>query len=375
MAESSPTPTTLPPTEPRDPGAPIARGDIDPELIKLSRTRIKVGVITAAGLVVLCIVLLVRLGPDRRFAGGSAQPVAVSAADIVAGKVDTEQLVTVAAEPLISQAIRVSTSAGRLGLRIAPARGTGDRLWLAVPGDGASAPAIGGYTGRLRKLDELAFAEAARRYAAEQPRPVFASVTAVRAGLATGTVTTVAGDPVVLADGNAVALDIVARDASTIVASFNERLSDTAAWSAALAAAGIVPTSTAAPDTALGQVRFTVAASVTAVTAKLETAGLWAARVEPVTRHDKTTWGTVRRSPPAGLDVGTQVLPDEDIELVGLYVTRRIPDDAYAVITGEVPDDYWYVMPITVALAVILLVFSWALVRAVRRDLALLRAA
>jgi hypothetical protein len=78
---------------------------------------------------------------------------------------------------------------------------------------------------------------------------------------------------------------------------------------------------------------------------------------------------------PAGLDVGTQVLPDEDIELVGLYVTRRIPDDAYAVITGEVPDDYWYVMPITVALAVILLVFSWALVRAVRRDLALLRAA
>ncbi|HEX7746798.1 MAG TPA: hypothetical protein VF462_16250, partial [Micromonosporaceae bacterium] len=137
----------------------------------------------------------------------------------------------------------------------------------------------------------------------------------------------------------------------------------------------ITPTATAAPDTALGQVRFTVAATVAATTTRLQNAALFAARVEPITRHYQTTWATLRRSPPAGLDVGGATLPDEQIDLIGLYVARGIPHGAYALITGESPDDYWYILPITVALAVILLVFAWALVRAVRRDLLPARAA
>jgi hypothetical protein len=68
-------------------------------------------------------------------------------------------------------------------------------------------------------------------------------------------------------------------------------------------------------------------------------------------------------------------VPDAQIELVGLYVAHRIPADAYVLVTGEQPDDYWYVMPITIALAAILLVFGWALVRAIRRDLMPARAA
>jgi hypothetical protein len=54
---------------------------------------------------------------------------------------------------------------------------------------------------------------------------------------------------------------------------------------------------------------------------------------------------------------------------VGVYTARAIPEDAYALLVGELPDDYWYVMPITVTLAIIGLLFLWALVRAVRRDL------
>ena len=129
------------------------------------------------------------------------------------------------------------------------------------------------------------------------------------------------------------------------------------------------------PDTALGQIRFHIAVSVATTTTKLEGAGLWAARVEPVTRHYQTTWGALRKSPPAGLDVGGAVLPDAQVELVALYVARSIPSGAYALVTGEVPDDYWYVMPITIALAAILLVFAWALVRAIRRDFLPARAA
>jgi hypothetical protein len=368
-------PTSTTPAGERDPGAPIAPGEIDPELIKLSRTRPKIGVITAVGVVFLCAMYLVRLGPDRRFAGSSTTPAAVPVADIVAGKVATEQLVTISAEPLVSHAIRVTRSKGTLGLRVVPVRGTADRLWLVVSGDGWDPPQTRGYVGRLRKLDDLPLAPAAHSYADQHPRPVFASAAAARAGFTSGRVATVGGDSVAIADGDAIALDVVDAGAATIAASFNDRLPDTAAWRSALAAADIAPTATAEPDTALGQVRFTVAASVATTTSRLETAKLWAARVEPITRHYQTTWGTLRRSSPAGLDLGGAVVPDDQIDLIGLHVVRGIPGDAYAVVGGEQPDDYWYVMPITIALAAILLVFAWAGVRAIRRDLMPSRAA
>jgi hypothetical protein len=198
---------------------------------------------------------------------------------------------------------------------------------------------------------------------------VFASPSAVRAGFANGSVTTAAGDTVRLAESDKVALEMIDPAASTIAASFNDRLPDTAAWRAALERAGLPPTATGTPDIAVGQVRFQVAAPVSTTTTKLETAGLWAARVEPVTQRHETTWSALRTSSPAGLTFGGASLPDAQIELVGLYTARPIPDDAYALVTGESPEDYWYVMPITVALAAILLVFGWALVRAVRRDL------
>jgi len=351
-----------------EPGAPVARDQIDPDLVKLARPRLRIGVITAAGLVFLGLVFLIRLGPDRRFAGRPAAPEPASVGDIVAGKVDPDKLIAVAAEPLVSHAIRTTTAKASLGLRIVPVRGSGDRLWLAISGDGWEAPAPSGYVGRLRKFDDLPLAPSARAYATEHPRPVFATAAAVRAGFSTRTVTTVAGDQVTPDDHDQIALDVVDPGAATVAASFNDRLPDPSAWTAALTAAGVPPVATGAPDAALGQIRFTIAAPVATTTAKLEHAGLLATRVEPVTRHYQTTWGALRASPPAGLDVGGSVLPDAQIELVGLYVVRGIPGDAYALVTGEIPEDYWYVMWITVALAAIVLVFAWALVRAIRRD-------
>src|SRR5512143_306407 len=189
----------------RDPGAPIARDQIDPDLVKLARPRLKVGVITAAGLVFLGLVFLIRLGPDRRFAGRAAAPEPASVADILAGKVATDKLVVVAAEPLVSHALRTTTAKASVGLRVVPVRGSGDRLWLAISGDGWEAPAQNGYVGRLRKLDDLPLAPSARAYADEHARPVFATATAVRAGLTARTITTVAGDQVTPADGDAIA--------------------------------------------------------------------------------------------------------------------------------------------------------------------------
>ncbi|HEV7558182.1 MAG TPA: hypothetical protein VGO00_22090, partial [Kofleriaceae bacterium] len=70
-----------------DPGAPVPKDTIDPELIKLARSKTRVGLVTAAGVVILATIFLVRLNPDRRFGGGSSEASKVTAQDIVDGKV------------------------------------------------------------------------------------------------------------------------------------------------------------------------------------------------------------------------------------------------------------------------------------------------
>ena len=67
-------------------------------------------------------------------------------------------------------------------------------------------------------------------------------------------------------------------------------------------------------------------------------------------RHRAGTWGDLKKSAVGGFALGGAVTPDVQVDLVGIYVDRPIPDDAYTLITTEVPQDYWYVLPITVAL-------------------------
>jgi hypothetical protein len=106
--------------------------------------------------------------------------------------------------------------------------------------------------------------------------------------------------------------------------------------------------------------------SVDALTAKLEAAKLWAARVERVTRHHETAWSALRGSPAGGFTVDGQTIPEAHVNLVGLFVQRGVPGAAYALLIGEQPQEYWYVLPITVALALIGLAFAWAMARAIR---------
>lgn len=351
-------------------GAPIAKDAIDPELIKLARSRPKIGIVTAAGLVFLSAYFLARINPDRRFSGHGKTPAAVHVGDILDGKVDRDAYVTLDdAVPLVSHAVRAAAAKGGLGLRVVPVRGTGERLWLVLSGDGWDPPADHGYVGRLRALSDLPLASVVRDLAMTKPRPVFAPATAVRAGFANGKITTITGETIALDTNDRVAFDVVDPDAATLTCTFNERLPTVQAWTAALGAAGI---SVGAPtSTSEDQVKLAVAApnASASVTAQLEHAGLWAARVDPVTHHYDTTWGALRGSSPAGFTVDHATVPDAQLDLVGLYVARAIPGDAYAVVMDEQPEQYWYVTPVTVAVAAIGLVFAWALVRAVKRDL------
>jgi hypothetical protein len=320
----------------------------------------------------LCVYFLLRLGPDRKFAGEDDKPTAVAVSDILGDRIAPNSFIELEAEPLVSHAIRSVKTRGDLGLRVVPVRGTGDRLWLTLPGDAWEPPVMNNrYRGRLRKLGDTALASSVRDYVEATPRPLFATAAAVRAGLASGRVKLVTGDDITVSDTQQVSFDVVDPGTAAIIVSFIDKYPDMRSWGGAMKRANIeVKPGTVKPyDAALGQGRYEVAMSVDDATKKVKDAELWAARIEAVNRHRVGTWGDLKKSGAAGFALGGAVTPDAQVDLVGIFVDRPIPDDAYTLITTEVPQDYWYVLPITIALALIGLLFAWALVRAIRRDL------
>jgi hypothetical protein len=352
-----------------DAGAPIAKDQIDPDLIKLKRARPKIGLVTSAGLVFLCGLFLVRLGPDRRFAGSGETPERVQIADVLGNRVALDKFVQLdAVEPEYSNAIRATTTKGSLGVRVVPMRGTGEHVWLAVSGDGWDRPANGTYAGRLRELSALPFAASVEAFAKDHPRPVFVTPAALHAGAGANSVQTIGGDTISPRAGDKLAFDVVDPDSSTVVGSLGDKLPTARDWAMALVAAGVPANGT--PETNRDTVRFHVLAGADAVAPKLEAAKLWGARVEPVTTHYETTWSALASSAsgiPSGK--GGKVIPDAQVDLVGAYVARDVPAGALVLLTEERPAEYWYVLPITIALAAIGLIFAWALVRAVKRDI------
>jgi hypothetical protein len=340
----------------------------DPDLIKLSRSRPKVGALTSAGVLFLAIFFLLKLNSDRRFAGNDEAPHTVAVADLAKGGVDEDAFVSVQAEPVMSHAVRAQTAKNSVGLRVVPVRGSSEKVWLVLDGDGYDDPTMGPYVGRVRELADLPFADVLEELLAKSPRPVFATAASVRAGFATGKVKTVAGDEATLADHDKVGFDVVDPNAAVIVAAYNERHPNLTAWHKALTDAGVTITGNGRDDRERAFFDVQLPGAVATVATKLEAAGLWAARVDPVTHHHETTWRALKASGPAGFTVGGLTIPDAQLDLIGLYVVRTIPDGAYAVITGERPQDYWYVLPVAILVGLIALLFAWALVRAVKRD-------
>ncbi|MEZ4361443.1 MAG: hypothetical protein R3B48_14750 [Kofleriaceae bacterium] len=357
-------------------GAPFPPGELDPDLIKLRRPRPKIGMVTAAGVVLLCGLFWLRLGPDRAFGASPAEPRPVALGDVLDGKVATEQLVELSAEPLMGHAVRIASRKGNAGVRAAPARGTGDRLWLLLPGDGLSPPSEQPmYRGRLRPLHDLPVAEDLRRFLAHNPRPVFATLTAVRAAAQRGELETVTGDLVKLSDHDKVSIDVLDLGASVLQAPVSERFPDAAAWQTALRAAGLPVHLLPAPQSTDAIPRFALGMAAAEASKLLERAGLWTVRAEPVLRTQRGTWAELRASPPSELTLGGATVPDAHVDLVGFFVARDLPAQAYALITEESPADYWYVRPISLALIALGLFFTWILVQAVRRDLLPVKAA
>lgn len=348
----------------KDPGAPFPKGEIDPELVNLKKDRPPVRAVTAAGVAILCGYLLFRLYPDLVFSRQADKPTPTTIERLA-----EDAFVEVPLPIERSRAVRVRQDHGSAGMRAAPVAGTGDRLWVVMTGDGW-APAVpeAAYTGRVRAVDDVPFADALRAQVAAKPAPAFATLAATRAAFASGQLATVTGDTVRVAPGDAVAIDVPIPDAAVLLIRFNERLPTPAAWVTALEAAGI--SASAMRDITDYRARLDVKApdAVASTRAKLEAAKLFVPEIEPVRETVTTTWGELAKAGAGPIVAGGETIPDDRIDLVRVDVARSLPADARVILVGEVPAQYWYVMALFVSLALLGAMSVWALVRAIKRD-------
>jgi hypothetical protein len=359
-----------------DPGAPVGKDAIDPELISLRGPRAQVGAITAFVIVAVCLVYLGRLYGDLRFSmAGEARVVTVD--DIVADRVSSNEEIAVVADVERASAIRIRDGAGDPGSRLVPVIGSADRVWVAIAGGAWARPTHDKrYVGRLYAIDAGPMGPALRDYVAV-PQAQFIAGTELRrarqASAEGGTVNTLGGLQLKISGDTEVELEVADPAAARVTVTFTERLRDVKTWTAALVSAGVLATAVAPATTTDARASWiirTADASAPAATEKrLEAAQLWASRVEPVMTRRKATWKALQATD-ATLAIGDgPALPWTAVDVAAVWAPRPLPDDAQILVAGEAPADYWTVKPLAGALALLALLFTWALWRAVKRDL------
>lgn len=356
----------------RDPGAPVGKDEIDPELVSLRGPRAKVGALTALAICVVCVFYLVKLAGDFAFSRGGDHPRDVTIAQIAGGDVGTNELIQVAAPLERSAAVRLRTGQGDPGVRAAPVIGSNDTLWIAVPGDPWEPSIDGRYRGRLHTTSSPLGSALRDMLATPQPRFV-TGAELERARLASttgGALKSVEGDPLTAAADTQVELAVIDPSSARVNVTYIERLKDQKSWTDALAAAGVIAPGTAPIESTQDGATWLVHGDgvVAATEAKLAAAKLWASRVDAVTVRRKASWKDLGATADA-LAIGDAKLPWSAVDVAALWLPRPLPDGAYVLLVDEKPSDYKLVKPLYIVVAVLGLLFAWALWRAVRRDL------
>lgn len=365
----------VPAPEPREPGAPIPKDEIDPELVSL-RPRTQVGLLTSFAIVVFCVHLAVKLLPDFRFSR-EGKPAAVGVGEILDGKVASDRNIMVFLDLERAAAVRIRQSAGIPGLRVAPVVGSRDKLWVALDGDGWAYPRKDRmYVGRLRKLSALPFESPLRAYARAHPSPRFVSADELRSVSAEPYkfLTAVNGDTFEAAPSDVVEIVVPDPDAVTVIGSYGARQPDAEAWQHQLEgalAAGVtgsyeVKLRKADDHQAWFDVHFKGAHDAAAKL--LEHAKLWGGRVDAITVQYRAPYETVKTGAD-GVRIMDATLPWSAVDVVAFHSARDVPGDPWVLIAGELPSQYWYLSTVYVLLGIFALLFGWALVRTARREL------
>lgn len=374
MAE---TPEQVEAADPDDEsGRRVDPDEIDPELISLSAPRRRVGPLLSLSIIVFCALLIHRLYADFRFSrqSDSAQRVADPKKIVDRDGIVEDDFVSVRAMPDHSYVVRITAGEADYGHRVAPVLGTDQRLWVMVPATPwAADPAYTHiYSGRVRALANLPFYDELRDYVAAQPGAErFVSPAEVEVALAGDRAAVVDpfNDSIEVANATPVVISETVLDRARIQAFKFDSFPDRASWRGALIAAELI---TAAATAAIDNNEFveyevSAPAGVEPIRQRVADSKLHRIRIKPVVRPHETTWGELSTTA-EGLQIGAASrLPWPNITSVSLVVPRRLRSDAVLLMTDERPGTYWYILPVYLVLAGFILLFAWALFRALRR--------
>jgi hypothetical protein len=353
------------------PGRPRAADELDPELIRLERRRVRVGPILALSVIALCAVMMWRLRGDLAFARQGDEPAEVDLA--AARAAASDRFVALTARPDRVDALHVYQSRARDGYRLMPVLGASGALWVMFDGDPWDEPPVARerQVGRVRRLGDLPFFDLLVRAAADGPAlPVAIDVDALRAALADGGrgLRDPTGQVLPLAPDTELTIRETVAGRARVTASATDDHPDEMAWQAALIRAGVAPPGTTPQSGTPGTWTFEVPApgGVDAVAAALAAAKLYATLAAPVVREHRAPWSSLAATAD-GVAVADAEVPWASVSSIALALPppRPLPD-ARVVVTSETPADYWYVWPIVLALAALIALFAWGLVRALR---------
>ena len=332
--------------------------EIDPELVRLRR-RWPAGPLLVASVLGFALLMVVRLRHDLAFAGEPPVPVDL-------GRIAERK------DPLPDNAHVALTGEldarypGRqrgnydTGRRLAPLLGTGGRIWVQEPGEAIDVTprTDGRFVGRLRLLDETAFAGELRDYVRgleAQPQVVFPDSLS-----ATGLpATDVHGDPLRAATDARVVLAERQPDVSRVTVVATDNLLDSEAARRALEAAGL--TGLAPVENTAASFVFDVAGAAADVNGRLRAAKLFSAEAEAKQVRHEGTAGALRLDGDVVV-LGTTRVPRAAVTRVTVYTPPVLPDDAWVLLSGESPAGLWYMRPLYGVLALIALLMIWALV-------------
>jgi hypothetical protein len=361
----------------RPPKPQFRPDEIDPELISLRKTRTGPGPVLSLAVLVLCGYTMLRLRHDFAYALAGDEPAdfGAAAAAYAGGKrVPDNGYVTLAGAP-------DATAPGWLrgkqatGHRLAPILGTSSRLWLHVTDD-VRVGALGydlGWTGRTRRVSELALADELETYVRRlPPQPRVIAGEALAAGAPTADVH---GDALALAPETKVVLDERVPGVALVTVYATDQIKDEGGARAGLIAAGAMPAEGLAARNERSWT-FEVAApeGAAALRAVLSRAGFHAAlgagAVTDKVIHHEATWGQLTADPATRavkLPDG-RALPAAQIARLTAWVAPTLPADAEILLVGETPKGYWYTLPLFGVLALVAAAMVWAFVRALRRE-------
>ncbi len=372
MAATPPAaPTTIPTSAPRG-------DEIDPELISLKRKRAGIGPVLAASVILLCGYLLITLRADLVFALASRTPTDLGDASALhaAGKrLPENQLISLRARPDLANPgwLRGKQASGHY---LMAALGSSGGLWLHLLDDAVTAqPAYDlVYTGRVRSVDDLAFAAELRNYVNSQaPQPRWIAPDSLTAGAPGTLARDVHGDTLTLTADTPVELDERVAGVALVTLYTNDKVKDELGARAAITDAGLAPAAETVRTTDRSWT-FQVAApeGIPGVRAAISRGNLYAAMAsdsvsEKIIRH-AGLWKDVTVDA-AGKQLklaNGSAFPLGSLASLVAYVDPVLPDDAQILLAGERPGDYWYIGPLYALLAIVLALMVWALVRGLR---------